>query len=305
MQYIKNILVVMDRENNDARALERGLWLAHKTQAELTLLTNVWDSYSADNITLDEDTRYQLRSGLSMQAKSWLESFLSGDKAKGVTINLDVRWEKHLFEAVIKATEEQHFDLVLKAPNQQHSLMDRIFTPLDWNLLRHCPAPVMLVRSAKAWQDNRLLTCIDATSADEGHQRINDNVLTFAENLSDHFTTDLHLVNAYPLVNVAFAMVPEVTAPEDLHQYVQGQHESACYQWAEKYNVDKSKVHVLEGSPEVVVSDLAEQISADLVIIGSIGRSGFSGMLIGNTAELLLDKIQCDILVIKPDNGVK
>lgn len=304
MRYINNILVVMDRTNNDTRALERGLWLARSVEAEVTILTSVWDSYSADNTTLDEDTRYQLRSGLKGQAKAWMESFLRGGIADGVTVNLDVRWEKHLFEAVLKATDEKHFDLVLKTPNK-HSLMDRIFTPLDWNLLRHCSAPVMLVRTEGPWQDNRLLACIDATSTDDGHKRINDNILTFAENLADHFATDLHIVNAYPLVNVAFAMVPEVTAPDDLHQYVQEQHEEASRQWADKYNVNREQVHVREGAPEIVVSELADSIDADLVVIGSIGRSGFSGMLIGNTAELLLDKIQCDILVIKPENGVQ
>lgn len=304
MQYINNILVVMDRASNDTRALERGLWLARSVNAEVTLLTSIWDSYSADNTTLDDDTRYQLSSGLKSQAKSWLESFLSNINTEGLTINLDVRWHKHLFEAVMEATDETHYDLVLKTPNQ-HSLMDRIFTPLDWNLLRHCQAPVMLVRSNAPWKNNRLLACIDATSTDEGHKRINDNILTFAENLTDHLNTDLHIVNAYPLVNVAFAMVPEVTAPDDLHQYVQEQHEDASYQWADKYNVNRKQVYVREGAPELVVSELADDLEIDLVVIGSIGRSGFSGMLIGNTAELLLDKIQCDILVIKPDHGIQ
>lgn len=301
MQYINNILVVLDRNSNDTRALNRGLWLARSVNAEVTVLTNVWDSYSADNTTLDEDTRFQLRSGLESQARKWINSFLHHDD--DVKINIDVRWSKHLYEAAISATNEKGYDVVLKAPNQS-SLMDRIFTPIDWNLLRHCQAPVMLVKSDQPWRNNRLLASIDATSNDEGHKLINDNILTFAERLTDHFDTDLHIVNAYPLVNVAFAMVPEVTAPDDLHQYVQEQHEEACQQWANKYNVNKEQIHVTEGAPEIVVSELAKEIEADLVVIGSIGRTGLSGVLIGNTAELLLDKVDCDVLVIKPNDGV-
>ena len=303
MQYINQIMVVLDRNNNDMRALKRGLWLARSMNAKISILTNVWDSYSADNSTLDAKTREQLQSGLKTQAQTWVESFIHDD-AKDLDIHIDVRWQKHLFEAVIEATNEQTFDLVMKAPSE-HTLRDRIFTPLDWNLLRSCPAPVMMVKSTTDWQDNRLLACIDATSSDEGHKRINDNILSLAEKLSDHFHTDLHIVNAYPLVNVAFAMVPEVTAPDDLHQYVQNQHEVASNQWAQKYNVNHQQVHVREGAPEIVVSELAEKIAADLVVIGSIGRTGLSGMLIGNTAELLLDKLTCDILVMKPEDGVK
>ena len=214
-----------------------------------------------------------------------------------------MRWQKHLYEAVINATEESNYDLVLKRPNK-HSLLDRIFTPVDWNLLRHCPAPIMLIKSSEPWKHNRILASIDATSTDEGHQLINDNILSYAEQLTDHFDTDLHLVNAYPLVNVAFAMVPEVTAPDDLHKYVQDQHEEACGKWADKYNISREKVHVKEGAPEIVVSELAQSLETDVVMIGSAGRTGLSGVLIGNTAELLLDKLECDILVIKVTDGV-
>ena len=163
---------------------------------------------------------------------------------------------------------------------------------------------MLLVKGAQAWQHNRILACIDATSPDDGHQLINDNILTFAEQLSDHFDTDLHLVNAYPMVNVAFAMVPEVTAPDDLHSYIEQQHRDACAKWARKYNVNPEQMHVQEGDPENVVSEMAKSLEADLVVIGSVGRTGISSVLIGNTAELLMDKVACDVLVIKPEQGV-
>lgn len=301
MLNINRILVVLDKGSNELHALKKGIWLARSVNAELTLLTNTFDSFSAENTSLDADTRDQLRYGLVGQAEQWLKSFVLD--VEDIKVNIDVRWQKHLYEAVLTATQEINYDLVLKRPNK-HSLMDRIFTPVDWNLLRHCPAPIMLIKSSEPWKHNRILASIDATSADEGHQLINDNILSFSEQLSDHFDTDLHIVNAYPLVNVAFAMVPEVTAPDDLHQYVQEQHEEACGKWADKYNIPRKNIHVSEGAPEIVVSDLAKSLETDVVIIGSVGRTGLSGVLIGNTAELLLDKLECDILVIKQTDGV-
>src|SRR5690554_7188245 len=94
----------------------------------------------------------------------------------------------------------------------------------------------MLIKSSEPWKHNRILASIDATSTDEGHQLINDNILSYAEQLTDHFDTDLHLVNAYPLVNVAFAMVPEVTAPDHLHKYVQAPPEAPRGKRADKSN---------------------------------------------------------------------
>ncbi len=301
MLNINRILVVLDKGSNELHALKKGLWLARSVNAELTLLTNTWDSYSAESTTLNDGTRNQLKEGLISQTSKWLNSLVH--EVDDIKVKIDVRWQKHLYEAVLIAAQETNFDLVLKRPNK-HSLMDRIFTPVDWNLLRHCPAPIMLIKSSEPWKHNRLLASIDATSADEGHKLINDNILSFAEQFSDHFDTDLHIVNAYPLVNVAFAMVPEVTAPDDLHQYVQEQHEEACGRWADKYNISRNNIHVTEGAPEIVVSELAKTLETDVVMIGSVGRTGLSGVLIGNTAELLLDKLDCDILVIKKTDGV-
>ncbi|MGL4219944.1 MAG: universal stress protein, partial [Shewanella sp.] len=59
--------------------------------------------------------------------------------------------------------------------------------------------------------------------------------------------------------------------------------------------------HVKEGLPEDVIPELAEQLDAELVILGTVGRTGFSAALIGNTAEHVIDSINCDLLAIKPD----
>lgn len=298
---INHILVVLDADHPEQIALDRALWLARSLSADITLMTNTWDAYAADSPALSEDTRDQIRQALLNKAGQWLQSF--ANEAEGVTVRTEVRWQKHLHEAVLDVMRTTDFDLVVKG-TAPHSLMDRIFTHTDWNLLRHCPAPVMLVKSAKPWVHNRVLATIDATSADNGHQRINDNILSFAEHLSDHFATDLHLVNAYPLVSVAFAMVPEVTAPDDIQKYIHEQHEEASAQWARKFSIQDDHVHIGEGDPEQVVASTARDIEADVVVVGSIGRTGLAGVLIGNTAELLVDKVACDVIVVKPSDGV-
>lgn len=300
MQTIKHILVVLDRDHAQQIAFDRALQLARSLDAKLTLITNAWDAYG-DNNSLDLDTREQLQGGLISQAEHWLHSFVHDDN--GIALKTLALWHKHLHEAVLDAMRHDDYDLVVKGTGEHH-LMDRIFTHVDWNLIRHCPAPVMLVKSSQPWQHNRLLACIDAASTDDGHVRINDNILAFAENLSDHFDTDLHLINAYPMVNVAFTLLPEISTSEDIHDFIHKQHVDACSKWGHKYNVSADHIHVQEGDADIVVPTLAKDIEADLLVIGSVGRTGLAGVLIGNTAELLVDKVNCDVLVIKPNDGV-
>lgn len=44
--------------------------------------------------------------------------------------------------------------------------------------------------------------------------------------------------------------------------------------------------------------------AADLIVIGTVGRSGIQGLLLGNTAEKVLDTCDCSIFTVKPDGFV-
>jgi universal stress protein E len=299
---INHILVVMDNEHLQQQALDRALWLAKALQADLTLLTTTYEAYCEESSSIDVETRQRIREALVNKSTAWIESFIDEDIE--VQVRTEVHWQKHLHDAVIDSMRHQEYDLVIKG-TQPHSIVDRLFTHTDWNLLRHCPAPVLLVKNSQPWKHNRVLASIDATSTDDGHVIINDNILSYAEHLADHFETDLHLANAYPLVSVAFAMVPEVTAPDDIQRYILEQHQEACGDWARKFNINDDHVHIDEGDADDVIARFAHELEADLVVVGTVGREGLAGVLLGNTAEQLVDKVNCDVLVIKPDDGVK
>lgn len=304
---INHILVVLDSDHPEQVALDRALWLAKSLQADLTLMTNTYESYCEEGSALtaiDKDTQQRIKQALINKAENWISSFIDEASRDQVQVATEVHWQKHLHDAVIESMRNQPFDLVIKG-TRPHSLVDRIFTHTDWNMLRHCPAPVLLVKQASPWQHNRILAAIDATAPDQSHDLINDNILSFAEHLADHFDTDLHLGNAYPLVSVAFAMVPEVTAPDDIQHYVTEQHEAACQQWAHKFSIANDHIHIGEGDTDDVIAGFANDIEADVVVVGTVGREGLAGVLIGNTAESLVDKVNCDVLVIKPLDGVK
>ncbi|WP_221794785.1 universal stress protein UspE [Oceanobacter mangrovi] len=300
---INHILVVLDSDHPEQIALDKAMWLAGQVNADITLITSVYEPYCGEGSALDPDTKKRIHDARMESTEKWINSFVPEVLSEGRKVATRVYWQKHLHDAVVEAMRQDHYDLVIKG-TLPHSLIDRIFTHTDWNLLRHCPAPVLLVKSATPWQHNRLLASIDATSVDDGHQQINDNILAFAEHLADHFETDLHLTNAYPQISVAFAMVPEVTAPDDIQEYIVEQHKTACDQWARKYKVSEDHVHIGEGETDEVVSAVATEIGADLLVVGTMGRSGLAGVLIGNTAEQLVDKVPCDVLVVKPQDGV-
>lgn len=301
---INHILVVLNKDDAEQSALDRAIWLANALNADLTLMTTTWDSYGDQSSKLGDETKSSIRKALISRAQAWLDSFIAQPEFKGVDVSTEVHWQKHLHDAALESLRNKGADLVVKATHK-HGLIERLFSHTDWNIMRHCPAPVLMVKTATPWKHNRILASIDSTSEEKGHHLLNDNILSYAEHLADHFETDLHIANCYPMVAVAFAMVPEVSPPEGIQEYVTEQHEEATAQWAKKFNVHSDHVHIEEGDADQVIPDIASTIDADVVVVGTVGRDGMSGVLIGNTAESLVDKVACDILVIKPQDGVR
>ncbi|MEX2326506.1 MAG: universal stress protein, partial [Pseudomonadales bacterium] len=54
-----------------------------------------------------------------------------------------------------------------------------------------------------------------------------------------------------------------------------------------------------EGSPQLVLHEYAKDIGAGATVIGTIARSGASGLFIGNTAEAVLERTEIDMFVVK------
>jgi nucleotide-binding universal stress UspA family protein len=56
----------------------------------------------------------------------------------------------------------------------------------------------------------------------------------------------------------------------------------------------------LMGKPSSVIAHHCNTNKADTLVIGTVGRAGLDGFLIGNTAERVLHQVSCSILAVKP-----
>jgi universal stress protein E len=70
---------------------------------------------------------------------------------------------------------------------------------------------------------------------------------------------------------------------------------------AEKFSLERGQCVIKEGLPEDVIPYVAKEFKSELVVIGTVGRTGLSAALVGNTAEHVIDSLDCDVLALKPD----
>ena len=61
-------------------------------------------------------------------------------------------------------------------------------------------------------------------------------------------------------------------------------------------------IRMLEGDPKQIIPQFVKQEDIDLVVLGSLSRTGIAGLLMGNSAEYMLDALKCSVVTIKPDD---
>ncbi len=301
MKDYQKILVVVDPTTEHQVALARAVALACKSNARVTVFLSIFDfSYEMTSI-LSSQEREAMRQGVIDQRIAWIQDLLSAYKHLHLNIDTQVIWHNRPFESIINHAIAGQYDLIVKGTHAHDKLKAVIFTPTDWHLMRKAPVPVLMVKD-HAWPEaGKILCAVNVASEDTAHQTLNGKIIEHAKELAAKFAGEVHLVNGYPGTPVNLAIeLPDFDA-QTYNDTIRIQHEQRVEYLANAYGIALSCCHVKEGLPEDVIPELAEELDAELVILGTVGRTGFSAALIGNTAEHVIDSINCDLLAIKPD----
>ena len=295
------LLVVLDPLEEQQKALSRAIKLARLEQAALTLFVSIYDFSYEMTTMLSGEERENMRAALIAERQEWVQDLLKHYDTRNLTIDIKVVWHHRPFEAIIKCTLEHGHDLLIKGTRRHDKLQSVIFTPTDWHLLRKAPCPVLLVKDHEIEPQGQVLAAVNAGAEDKPHQSLNERIILAAKHMSEKLTAELHLINCYPTAPLNMAIeIPEFD-PSDYQANVRTYHQKSLGQLVDKHLLDPARMHVREGVAEAQITALAEEIDADLVVIGTIGRTGFTAALLGNTAEHVIEQLNCDVLAIKPE----
>ncbi|MBE0457434.1 universal stress protein UspE [Pseudoalteromonas sp. KG3] len=302
MNSIKQILAIIDPTADSQHGLSRSIELAKKSGASITAFMSIYDFSYEMTTMLSGDEREAMRNAVVKDRQLWLDDILA--LYPEIKIQSQVVWHNRAYEAIIDTVINNQFDLVVKGTHQHDTLKSVIFTPTDWHLIRKCPAPVLLVKD-QAWPaQGNILAAVNAVSENQQHLDLNHRIIKDAQFLCELANASLSLVNAYPATPVNIAIeIPEFN-PSVYNESVKKHHIESTQELAAKHKISQQNCVIEEGLPEDVIPDVAKRLNSELVVIGTVGRTGLSAALVGNTAEHVIDSLDCDVLALKPDGYV-
>ncbi|WP_438865431.1 universal stress protein UspE [Neptunicella sp.] len=298
----QTLLAVIDPSSEEQKSLKRAIHIANKTGASITALLTIYDFSYEMTTMLSVTERESMRQSVVDDRTEWLTSIVEQHHhSNNINIDLKVVWHNRPFESIIHEVIQHNYDLVIKGTHEHGVLKAVVFTPTDWHLMRKCPAPVLLVKEQEWPESGNILAAVSAGTEDKEHQSLNNKLAKCAKDFAETLNAKVHLVNAYPGTPVNIAIeIPEFD-PQNYNQSVRDYHINSMNEFCQTHGFNSACSHVREGLPETAIPLVAKDINAELVIIGTVGRTGISAALIGNTAEHVIDSLDCDVLTIKPE----
>jgi len=284
------ILIVVDPEDSEHRALNRIKEIS--TDAATFKVDYYLQSPDGAKDASSVMTEIEIKRG-------WLSELVQPYINLGYKIETEVLLFHRLYESIIKSADIFGAELVFKPLRRHQTLRTLIFTPTDWKLVRVCPCPILFVTHGNSIKGEPVVAAIDIASADAAHQALNQVVLEQTQRLANVLNADVHLVHAYHGVAVSGQTAlsdPLANVPVVDRRKLQF---SAAYDLAASINIPQDRVHLGEGAADEVVNRCAAEINAGVVVIGTVARSGTAGLLIGNTAESVLEGARSDVFVVK------
>lgn len=311
-----NILLVLDPGVGNELALERAIQLARNLNAKLTVC-DVVDSIPTDYRRLvTAITPRELAASVVAKKRERIEGLLGTVDSDGVSIDTEILTGKAHTE-IARLVRDGRYDLVIKPIAEQRVMRTRTVSRENRELIKHSPCPVWLVNVADLSDDGCIIAALDMPGKDENGAQLNEEILHTARSIALATFRPLHVVHAWTLAGEGHLRARgtvETIREVDRMVAAEGAKRMAWLR-STVYSTESDSaeiatdylapvLHAINGKASRVLPDLAQQLGAGLIVMGTAARSGLSGMLIGNTSEAVMVRSDSSLLVIKQPSAV-
>ncbi|MHB0959489.1 MAG: universal stress protein [Pirellulaceae bacterium] len=174
-------------------------------------------------------------------------------------------------------------------------------------LMRICPCAVCVVDPREDERFDRIVAAVDPANTTPEHQGLDEKILEVAVSLAQCSGGTLDVIHAWSAFGES--LMSSRLPADELSLYVEAGRIKAQLCLADLLSrfatrLPADRVHLYHGELNVALATFVTQHQSDLVIMGSVGRTGLQSMLMGNAAEGIVQQVRCSVLVLKTDKFV-
>lgn len=299
MRRFKNILVGVDLSFKDGvvsdllppptiEAVERATWLAKVNSARITFFHALDVSVPAQWLIDDSDEGSRT---LMRQANEALAELSAKAANEDVESDCEVRVGKSWLELIRHVQRKQH-DLVVAGTRHFGEFKSLLVGNTGMKLLRKCPCPVWITQVQEERQIKSILVahCL---------RPVGDVAMQLGCSMAQLHDSQLHVFHSLEFPELESTFPARVSAEKSAQYRINAQEHIQAQ--LERYDLAKPpQIDITTDAPAYAILREIERRDVDLVVMGTIARTGIAGFITGNTAERLLPSLPCSVLAVKP-----
>jgi universal stress protein E len=209
--------------------------------------------------------------------QSWFEDVIRRPlEESGLEYVIEVCWCYQWQESIVRSAKSVGASSILLSIPSKVSYRRLTFSESKWNLLKEAGCPVILVRPGASERRKVVLAAVNFQALREEQKELNVRLLAHARWFAENYGADFHVVNAYR---------------DSLNYPDRGK-------LARETGLPPEHIHVRLGYTDEVVSEVAKELSADLVVMGTLGQNGMTKARRGNTAHRVIAGLDMDVMVM-------
>ncbi|WP_197440917.1 universal stress protein [Thalassoglobus neptunius] len=306
MHSIKKILVGVDFNEQTGElplptreAISKAIRIAAETGSELTLMSVLSEDTKSSDLVLEELSQLDPHQIVRDQLKPYLEQCDSKNVQCRTKNCVGRAWQE-----LIKEVLREDIDLLIIGTREKTSAQSMLYGSTALKVLRKCPCPVWVTRPDVTPFDDFIILAADDLG--ETGKRVLETSVAIGQLMSARLVV-VHSVD-FPFEGALKRTEVSVEEIDKYKEKVRSEAEKAVNERLAQTDYRTleagTRVVIRSGPADTVIDQVAEEEGADLLVMGTVGRGGIPGFLIGNTAERLLRELRCSVLALKPDGFV-
>lgn len=300
MKRFKNILLSYECDKNTR---DRAAALAKENHARLTVLQVVKDLPTRWQQIQTGQTSLDLKKLAMKEYEARLQEFIAPIQQEGLKVSTKVLVGTPFLEIIRDVIRHKRDLVITTAEGTAGGLTERLFGSTSLNLMRKCPCPILIMKPSRRKRFTRVMAAVDPDPEDETRNALNATILQLASSVAALDEAALHVAHAWTFHGEHLLRRPGQVPEAEIRRIVQEEatrHQAMIDALLAKHSDVQAKVHMLKGTAEAVITEVARKEKIDLLVMGTVCRTGIPGLFIGNAAESILGQVDCSVLTVKP-----
>ncbi len=211
------------------------------------------------------------------------------------------------FLEIIRQVLSARHDLVIIGADGSDGLRQALFGSTTMHLMRKCPCPVWVLKPTQTGRFQRILAAVDPDPEYPDHFALDTKIMQLSISLAQQYGAELHIVHAWHYEYESVLRWQETSLSQtDVNRFlreVSNEHRHHLETLLSQYDLGEltHKVHLVKGEAGKQIPKLAHRQKIDVLVMGTVCRTGVAGLIMGNTAEDVLRHVNCSVLTVKPD----